>query len=177
MDRSTMPAQPDVASASPQQQAAATDLLLRTEAATAQYNDLAKAKAAGFDLQASLAKKAKKRPGLAAAIERADMGKQMPGGKMPMLHVANDANRKDGKVLDPGAPETLMYQYRGAGKWTLVGVMFSANESYPQAPPDPGGPITRWHYHQKSGGEKLMMHMFFVPGNDLAAAYATEMGV
>lgn len=175
MDRSTMPTQPDVASASPQQRAAAADLLLRTEAATGEYNDLDKAKAAGFDLQASLAKKVKKSPGLAVAIQRADMGEQMPGRRMPMLHVSNGANRKDGRVLDPSAPETLMYQFQGQGKWTLVGVMYTANESYPQAPPDPGGPITRWHYHQKSGGGRLMMHMFFVPGNDLARAYATEM--
>jgi len=42
--------------------------------------------------------------------------------------------------------------------------------------PAPGGPITRWHYHDKSGGKGLMMHIFFVPGNDLAHAYATEMG-
>ena len=175
LDRSTMPTLPDVSSASAEQQAAARDLLLKTEAATAQYADLAKAKAAGFDLQAALAKKERKTPRLATALQRIDSGQQKPGAKMPMLHVANDANRADGKVLDPAAPETLMYSYQGHGNWMLVGVMYTANESYPQAPPDPGGPITRWHYHSKPGGQKLMMHIFFVPGNDLAHAYATEM--
>jgi uncharacterized protein (DUF2147 family) len=174
LDRSTMPNLADLSRASPEQRAAALDLLVRTEAATAQYNDLAKAKAAGFDLEASLAKAEKKRPGRANQIQRIDAGQQTDG-KMPMLHVGNPANHADGKVLDPSAPETLMYAYDGQGQWKLVGVMYSANESYPNAPPDPGGPITRWHYHDKSGGQRLMMHIFFVPGNDLAHAYAAEM--
>ena len=90
-----------------------------------------------------------------------------------MLHVANRANFRDGKVLDPAAPEVLTYAYQGHNAWKLVGVMYVANESYPQAPPDPGGPITRWHYHGEHGG--LMMHIFFVAGNDLAHAYALTM--
>jgi hypothetical protein len=92
-----------------------------------------------------------------------------------MLHVLNRANLHDGKVLDPSAPETLMYTYTGHNNWKLVGVMYIANEAYPQAPPDPGGPITRWHYHDMGGGKSLMMHVFFVPGNDLAKAYALTM--
>jgi len=178
LDRATMPTQPDVASATAEQQAAAKDLLLRTQAATARYNDLATAKAAGFDLQATLSRIEKRRPRLAKIMPRIDAGQQPPGAKMPMLHVANSANKADGKVLDPSAPETLMYGYQGQGKWVVVGVMYSANESYPQAPPIPGGPITRWHYHTKGGqnGGKLMMHLFFLPGNDLGPAYATTMG-
>ncbi len=175
VDRTTMANLADVNSASPAEQAAAQDLLLRTEEATAQYADLDKAKAAGYDLQASLAQNEKKQPGKAKNLQRIDAGQQTPDGSMPMLHVGNDANRSDGKILDPSAPETLIYSYAGEGHWTLVGVMYTANESYPQAPPDPGGPITRWHYHEKSGGQKLMMHVFFVPGNDLAHAYAAEM--
>ncbi|MDQ6797009.1 MAG: hypothetical protein M3011_03100 [Actinomycetota bacterium] len=174
VDRATMANLADAASATPDQQGAATDLLLRTEEATAQYADLDKAKAAGFDVQADLAKKEKESPGEAAKLQRIDAGKQTDA-KMPMLHVGNKANKTDGKVLDPSAPETLMYSYQGDGHWTLVGVMYTANESYPQAPPDPGGPITRWHYHEKSGGQRLMMHIFFVPGNDLSHAYAAEM--
>ncbi len=174
LDRASMPNLPDVAAASPQQQAAATDLLVRTQDATAQYADPAKALAAGFDLQASLARAEKKRPGLARTLQRVDAGTPAKGG-MPMLHVGNKANRADGKVLDPTAPETLMYGYQGHGSWTLMGVMYTANETYPQPPPDPGGPITRWHYHDKSGGQALMMHIFFVPNNDLAHAYAADM--
>jgi len=175
VDRTTMPNLAGADGASPGEQAAARDLLVRTEEATAKYADLDTAKAAGYDLQASLAQNEKKQPGKANNLQRIDAGQQAPDGTMPMLHVGNDANRSDGKILDPSAPESLMYSYAGEGHWTLVGVMYTANESFPQAPPDPGGPITRWHYHEKSGGQKLMMHVFFVPGNELAHAYAAEM--
>jgi len=174
-DRSTMPNLSPAGSGTAQQQGAATDLLTRTEAATAPYADLAKAKAAGYDLQASLARKEQKSPRMAQQMKQIDAGNAPTGAKMPMLHVGNKALRGDGKVLDPNAPETLMYSYQGSGSWKLIGVMYIATESYPQAPPNPGGPITRWHYHDKSGAKGLMMHLFFVPGNDLAHAYATEM--
>jgi hypothetical protein len=172
-DRAAMPNLPDVGSASPQQQAAAADLLARTKSATAAYADTTTAQAAGFDIQAALARAEQRNPGLARRMQRVDSG-QMPA-RMPMLHVANKANRRDGKVLDPSAPETLMYEYQGHNTWKLIGVMYTANESFPQAPPDPGGPITRWHYHDKHGGAALMMHIFFVPENDLAHAYALMM--
>ena len=172
-DRSQMTNLPDVSSASPQQQAAAVDLLARTEAATAAYADPAKAQAAGYDLAGSLARAEQKNPRLAARLQRVDAGAHL--ANMPMLQVANKANRNDGKVLDPTAPETLMYEYQGHNAWKLIGVMYLADESYPQAPPDPGGPITRWHYYDKGGGASLMMHVFFVPGNDLAQAYALRM--
>jgi hypothetical protein len=68
-----------------------------------------------------------------------------------------------------------MYEYQGHNTWKVIGVMFTANEIYPQAPPDPGGPIMRWHYHDKLLGQALMMHVFFVRGNDLAHAYALRM--
>lgn len=174
VNRDTMPNLAPVASATAQQRAAATALLKATEAATAKYGNLATAKAAGYDLQASLAKREQKTPRLAQAIKQVDAGRMPMNGRMPMLHVGNTTGaRTDGKVLDPNAPETLMYEYTGHGNWKLIGVMYTANEAYPKAPPDPGGPITRWHYHPKAGGQHLMMHVFFVP--DLAHAYAAEM--
>jgi hypothetical protein len=172
-DRSSMPNLPDVSSATPQQQAAAADLLSRTQSATSSYADPAKAQAAGFDLQASLARAEQRLPGLARRMQRVDAG--ATPARMPMLHVVNKTYLRDGKVLDPSAPEALMYEYEGHNTWKLVGVMFVATEAYPQAPPDPGGPITRWHYHDKAGGASLMMHVFFVPGNDLSHAYALTM--
>ncbi len=175
-DHDTMPDLAPVSSASPVQQAAATDLLVRTEQATAKWSDPNAAKAAGYDLQASLARHNRtKGPALTRQMQRIDAGTARPGAPMPMLHVPSRAARSDGKLLDPDAPETLMYGYTGHGAWTLMGVMYTANEAYPQPPPDPGGPITRWHYHPRSGGQSLMMHIFFVPGNDLSHAYALNM--
>lgn len=172
-DRSTMANRPDVTAATPEQQAAASDLLSRTTAAMAPYSDVAKAQAAGYDMQASLAQAEQRNPGLTRRMKLLDAG-TMPW-RMPMLHVINRAYLHDGKVLNPAAPEALMYEYEGNGNWKLVGVMYIANEAYPQAPPVPGGPITRWHYHGDLGLPVLMMHLFFVPGNDLATAYALTM--
>ena len=170
---SSIPDLPDVASATPEQQAAAADLLARSESVTAAYSDVASAKAAGFDLDAGIAHAEQMHPQLAKVIKAVDAG-QKPA-RMPMVHVANKANLHDGKVLDPSAPEVLMYEYQGSNMWKVVGVMFTANEIYPQAPPDPGGPIMRWHYHDKLLGQALMMHVFFVPDNDLAHAFALHM--
>lgn len=172
-NRDTMPDLPPVASASDAQREAALNLLTQTEAATAPFSDVSAATAAGYDLQKALAKAEAKNPKLASILSAVDGGK-MPK-TMPMLHVANIRAGTFG-VLDPSHPQTLMYEYEGNGNWKLVGVMYTAGKAFPQAPPDPGGPITRWHYHPKSGGAGLMMHIFFVPGNDLAHAYALTMG-
>lgn len=171
-DRSAMPNLPDVASATPQQQSAAADLLARTEAATAGYTDINTAKTAGFDVAATLTRAEQKNPKLAQRVQQIDSGQT--GAKMPILQVANKANRRDGRLLDPTAPEALTYAYTGHNTWKLIGVVYTAAESYPQAPPDPGGPVTRWQYHGKHGGV-LTMPVFFAAGNDLAHAYALTM--
>lgn len=171
-NRDTMPNLPDVGSATDAQRTAAMDLLTQTEADTAAYSDLNAAKAAGYDLPAALAKAEAKNPKLKTVLAAIDSGK-MPK-RMPMLHVAN-VNARTFAVLDPSHPQTLMYEYEGNGNWKLIGVMYTATKAFPKAPPDPGGPITRWHYHPKNGGAGLMMHIFFVPGNDLAHAYALTM--
>lgn len=176
MDRATMPTLAPVSAASAAQRAAATELLDRTKAATMKYNDLATAKAAGFDVKAQLASKQRQKPAIAKRIQQIDSGtatRQGAPAKMLMLHVPNTSFSNDGKLLDPNAPETLMYGYQGDGTWTVMGVMYKANEAYPRAPAVPGGPITRWHSH--GGRANLMMHVFFAPADDLARAYATKM--
>ena len=156
----TTPNLPDVDAATPEQRAAATDLLTRTEAGTAAYADPAAAEAAGY----------KQDPGIADFTEA--FAAAMPG-KMAMMHVRNV--HPGGAVLDPSAPDMLMYALQGDGAWKLVGVMYLADGAYPGAPPTPGGPITRWHYHPRMAMRHLGMHVFFVPGNDLAHAYAIDM--
>lgn len=176
VDRKSMPNLPDVAKASEEERKAATDLLARTKEATAPYADVAKAAAAGYDLNAGLDRAKEKRPRLARAMESMDRGERVK--KVPTLHVGNKANRGDGKVLDPSAPETLMFVYEGGDEWNLVGVMFTAGESFPEAPPNPTGPILRWHYHghgDGNGGRGLMTHVFFPPDDDLARAFAATM--
>lgn len=88
-----------------------------------------------------------------------------------MLQVRNNANANDGKVLNPPAPEILLYEYRAHNQWQPIGAAFVANESFPQAPPDPGGPITRWSYNPKHP-IALTMPVFFSAGGDLVQAFA-----
>lgn len=161
-DRLTMPTEPDVASATPAQRAGATELLQQTRAAIAPYADLSTAAQAGYDLE--------------AALTRVRARRGVPEDRMPkMLHVPNLAAFCDGKVLDPAVPEVLMYA-REAGGWKLAGAMFTAGQVFPKAPPVPGGPITRWHYHPVGArASGLMMHVFVGTGRDLAAAFATTM--
>jgi hypothetical protein len=159
-DARTMPNLPDVDAATPEQRAAATDLLTRTEAGTAAYADPAAAQAAGYDFN----------PVIANTFEA--LAGAMPG-KMMMMHVPNV--HRGSALLDPSAPDMLMYDYQSDGSWKLDGVMYLADGAYPGPPPVPGGPITRWHYHPRMAMKHLGMHLFFVPGNDLAHAYAVNM--
>ncbi|MFZ1161002.1 hypothetical protein [Mycobacterium sp.] len=167
-DARTMPNLPDVAAATPEQRAAATDLMRRTEAGTAAFNDPDVAAAAGYGLIGQVARAAQN-PGLASAMQA--IASRRPG---MMLHVAN--RNHPNTLLDPNLPEEMMYGYQPDGSFKLVGVMFLADNAYPGPPPTPGGPITRWHYHGMMPGSHLGMHIFFGMDNDLAQAYAVNMG-
>lgn len=180
-DHSDVPNLPDTASATPAQTAAAKDLLARTIAATTAYRDPAAATKAGFDVQAAWNRKQKKLAALGK--EARDKG---------AVHVPNPANRTDGKVLDPSAPETLIYRRNADGKFTLVGVMFTAEK---KAPPTSYQPYVRWHTHEACTGGGLaklkpvngacaagttlrtsgaMTHLWFVDSAQLAQAYAVK---
>lgn len=165
----SMPMYPDVNAATPAQQSAAMDLLTKSEAGTAAYADLDKAKAAGYDLDASLAQWEGWYPWFRNRMQKIDAGQP---AQMAMLHVANV--NPNTVPFDTTTPPALMYTYQGNNKWDLSGVVYSANGVYPEPPPVPGGPITRWHYHG-FGKLGLMMHVFFVPGNDLSQAFAMHM--
>ena len=168
-DLREMPNLPDVDAATPEQRAAAIDLLTRTEAGTAAYADPAAAEAAGYTRIGAVVR-AGQNPGIVAAMEA--LAAAMPDN-MEMLHISNV--RDSSAVLDPNAPEHLMYAYQGNGAWKLVGVMFVADAAYPGPPPTPGGPITRWHYHSRIAAQHLAMHLFFVPPDHLNHAYAANM--
>lgn len=136
-ERHQMSQLPDVAGATPSQTAAAQGLLTATIADTAKYRDAAAATAAGFDVQAAAQKYEQRHP-------------HASGKAIKMLHVPNKANRKDGKLLDPMAPETLIYNRSIAGEFTLIGVMYTAEK---QSPPAQYLPYLRWHYHQLCKGK------------------------
>lgn len=178
-ERHQMSQLPDVAGATAAQTTAARDFLDKTIADTATYRDPAAATAAGFDIQAAVAKHDKKHP-------------NSVGTAIKMLHVPNTANRVDGKLLDPAAPETLIYSRSKAGTFTLIGVMYTAEK---KTPPAAYQPYLRWHYHElcKASGKAkatpmpqsgscpvgstpvktgYMTHVWFVQSSDLVYGFA-----
>ncbi len=168
-DVSTAADRPDVGSATDAQRAAASTLLQQLRTATAGYTDTAKAKAAGFDVDAAVAA-AKRQPAFARRLQAVDAKTQ--GATAPVLRVVARAHLTDGKVLDPAAPEALLYRYAGNGAWTLIGAAFAAGESYPDAPPTPGGPITRWNHRDDARAGGLAMPVYLNAGDDLSRAFA-----
>ncbi len=60
-------------------------------------------------------------------------------------HADNPDYKNDGRVLDPAAPETLVFAAGPDGP-VLVGAMFQMDEIGASGPA-PGGPLTVWHAH------------------------------
>jgi hypothetical protein len=170
IDRKTGTNLPDIASATDEQRQAAADLLSRTEAATAGWSDITAAKAAGFDIAAQLAESEKHNDKIAGRL--AEIDAHGPGRHLLTMTVLNKGNVENAQVLDPSAPQALLYAYQGKGAWKVIGARFLADKLYPAAPPTPGGPITRWAYDR---GNHLTMRMYFVPGNALQQAYALRL--
>ncbi|MFN2399918.1 MAG: hypothetical protein ABR543_14965 [Gemmatimonadaceae bacterium] len=59
-------------------------------------------------------------------------------------HVFNPDYMADGRTLDPSRPESLIF-IRSGNTMELAGVMFMMPIG--THGPQPGGPLTRWHYH------------------------------
>lgn len=160
---------PDVSLATTAQRDAAQRLYDESVRATVKYKDPAVARAAGYKINPD---------------------KTGPNGRRKViLHAGNKTYKDDGATLDPSKPETLVYANPPGGKLTLIGAMYRAPKG--QSGPTPGGPITRWHYHEpcilnghKVKGAKTgdcpqgamkrrsaeMMHIWFT--GDVRSAYA-----
>jgi hypothetical protein len=63
-----------------------------------------------------------------------------------LVHYMNTAYNRDGRVLDPERPESLIYLSMADGSWKLVGVMYRM-PSPDQPGPRVGGALTAWHAH------------------------------
>lgn len=62
-------------------------------------------------------------------------------------HFVNVEYSLDDRILDPERPEYLMYYKTADGGMQLVGFMYFVRELEEKGP-QPGGPLTVWHYHQ-----------------------------
>jgi hypothetical protein len=80
-----------------------------------------------------------------------------------LLHLTSKAALKDGRTLDPNAPESLAYQVLPDGRLSLVAFVYRQSSKLP-APPL-GGPILKWHVHTSNGriGRTMMAHVWLTP--------------
>jgi hypothetical protein len=136
------------ADASSEERAAAAALVDATRDATQRYVDVAAALDAGY------------RPN--------------PAGGPNATHHPSPALMRDGRVLDPEVPESLMYWTARDGTKVLVGAVFKTRPG--EDAPAPGGALTMWHTHAR--GEMChpaedascpqdtgkMLHVFFFEG-------------
>jgi hypothetical protein len=99
---------------------AATRLVADTKTGVARFGDLEAAKADGYY--------------------------QVAPPRNGLVHYLNTAYNRDGRVLDPERPESLIYLHLSEGSWMLVGAMYRM-PAPDQPGPRVGGPLTAWHSH------------------------------
>ena len=104
----------------PEERAAANDLIMAARVALARYADPAVAAADGYRTN-----------GLAGLD----------------FHATNPIYEHDGRVLDPARPESLVYAVAPDGRPVLMGAMFMMPNMH-QSGPTVGGPLTVWHAHE-----------------------------
>lgn len=104
----------------PADELAAAQLIAATRAGIASFADLPTAAAAGYDVAHV--------SGLA-------------------YHARNTAYQRDGRILDPTRPETLVYAQTASGA-VLLGAMYQMPR-LDQAGPQVAGPLTVWHAHEQ----------------------------
>jgi hypothetical protein len=95
---------------------------------------------------------------------------QIAGGS-GLLHLTNRQALRDGRMLDPDRPESLVYQVLPDGKVSLAALLFRGSSSKP--PPRRGGPIVKWHGHTSRGrpGKTVMSHIWLTPSVRTAFAH------
>lgn len=90
-----------------------------------------------------------------ASLKYEDINQAMADGYLQVTqdlpgiaaHFHHPRNASDGQLMNPDAPETLLYSKRLDGTWRLVGVMFSS-EKASDLPPAFFGPLDAWHRHE-----------------------------
>lgn len=99
---------------------AAARLVAETRAAAARFEDIEAARAEGYY--------------------------QVAPPRNGLVHYLNAGYNRDGRILDPEHPESLVYLRLPDGGWKLVGVLYRMPR--PDQPgPRVGGPLTTWHAH------------------------------
>jgi hypothetical protein len=63
-----------------------------------------------------------------------------------LVHYLNTSYNRDGRILDPERPESLIYLQLTDKSWMLVGAMYRM-PAIDQPGPPVGGALTAWHAH------------------------------
>lgn len=89
----------------------------------------------------------------AAAVRFEDLGAAQAEGyyqvappRNSLVHYMHTGYNRDGRILDPERPESLIYLRLTDGSWRLVGIMYRM-PSPDQPGPRVGGALTAWHAH------------------------------
>jgi len=84
-------------------------------------------------------------------------------GATGLLHLTSRRALKDGRTLDPNAPESLAYEVLPDGRLSLAAFVYRQPSRRP--PPTFGGPIVKWHAHTSNGriGATMMTHVWLTP--------------
>jgi hypothetical protein len=135
---------PDLNAAGAENVARARRLLRASRAAARRFDTTAKARRLGYV------------PGRAGFVR--------PG----FTHLRKHNVRFWGRLLDPAAPQSLVYWCPTAGRCTLAVFMFRAPGGMP---PDTWGDILQWHRHNAIPRATWMTHVWLV--RDLPDAFAT----
>lgn len=92
--------------------------------------------------------------------------------KTPTLtHFANPRLARDTTdLMDPAAPQALVFLNLPDGRTVLGGVLFTAPVG---AGPCPGGSLTLWHFHQ-AGAQREMIHVWLF--DNPAGSFSTGLG-
>jgi hypothetical protein len=90
---------------------------------------------------------------------------EMRIGYPGIRHLRKGGNRFWGKLLDPKAPQSLMYWCVTKAQCTLLGYMYRAPA---QSKPPVFGPMLMWHMH--SNGRSWMTHLWLT--GDVRSAFA-----
>jgi hypothetical protein len=106
-------------------------------------------------------KKAARRGYVLTPAERL-VAKPCPG----TWHLRKDKAKMWGKVLDPKAPQSLVYWCDSQRRWTLAAYMYRAPA---HSRPNTFGDLLQWHKHGPDA--TWMTHLWMVP--DVRAAFAT----
>jgi hypothetical protein len=89
-----------------------------------------------------------------------------PGACPGTWHVRKHGARMWGRLLDPAAPQSLVYWCDAKRHWTLAAYMYRAPAD---SKPNTFGNLIQWHKHGAKAA--WMMHVWMVP--DVRAAFAT----